>query len=243
MNSPSNMSGQGSIDLSVDWLCSPDKLSFVLKQNMLITSLNKEALNPKMCQDSQSALRMTERVSRDCNLRVVIKLLLEIMETQLKIFDDIIIVGTSLVMLNIASSKYFPIFRFQYLLYLLFILNILLAKPSLEEPNFAVEEGTVGFLSFVTNFFPQSFALPKYFLNNVENVFDWSKAVRHEISQNITFIRFRIIVALEIENPEGIKMRMHRHVQSIRVNAILIIRTIFISLLIEARIAVLRKYC
>jgi len=164
-----------------------------------------------MRQNSQSTLRMTKRISRNSHSWIVVKLFFEIMKAQLKVLDNVIIVSTALVMLNVTSSKYLPILCFQELLYLLFILATLLAKPTFKEPYFAVEKGSMCLLSFVAHLLSKDFAIPKNIFSDCENIFNWSKAVRCKVSQYIAFIRFRVIVALEIENPESIKMRVYSH--------------------------------
>lgn len=60
MNSPSNMSGKGSIILAVSRFRFPNELSFVLQQNMLIGPFHKVPLNAQVRQNRQCCLRMAK---------------------------------------------------------------------------------------------------------------------------------------------------------------------------------------
>ena len=59
-------------------------------------------------------------------------------------------------------------------------------------------------LGFVAYFFSKIFALPKHIFSHSEDIFDWSKAIWHEVAEDITLEGLGIIVALEIKNPESI---------------------------------------
>lgn len=48
MNGPSDMSGKGTVILSVSGFGFPNELSLALKQDMLIRSFNKVSLNTQM---------------------------------------------------------------------------------------------------------------------------------------------------------------------------------------------------
>ena len=104
VNSPANVRRKRSVDFTICGLSPPQELCFVLEENVLIRSLNKEPFNPKMRQNRKGRLRMPEGISRDRHPRVVIELLLEEMQPQFEVLDDIVIVSTSLVMLDVSSS-------------------------------------------------------------------------------------------------------------------------------------------
>ena len=102
-----------------------------------------------MCQNSQCTLRVAERVSSYRYFRIVIELFFEEVQSQLKIFNNIVVVGTSLVMFHIATSKYLPIFRLQQFSHFLSLGLMLLPEPLLEETHLAVNEHSMSFLGAI----------------------------------------------------------------------------------------------
>jgi hypothetical protein len=102
-----------------------------------------------MCQDSQCTLRVAERVSSYRYFRIIVQLFFEEVQSQLKIFNDIVIVCTSLVMFHIAASKYLPVFRLQQFSYFLSLRLRLLAEPLLEETHLAINEHSMRLLGAV----------------------------------------------------------------------------------------------
>jgi len=62
---------------------------------------------------------MSKAISRHCYFRIIVKLLLQKMQTQLKILNYIVVVGTTLVMFDIATTQDLPIFCLEQLLHFL----------------------------------------------------------------------------------------------------------------------------
>ena len=91
-------------------------------------------------------------------------------------------------------------------------------------------------LRFITNIFPNIFTLPQHISDGIEYILDWWESIALEIIANLRLRGLRIIIAIEIEYPISIKMRMHRHMQRIRLHPNLILPA-FAHLLLVAGIA------
>jgi hypothetical protein len=68
---------------------------------------------------------------------------------------------------------------------------------------------------------------------------DRGKAVGSEIPSNFPLLGLGIIVAIEVEDPEGVKMGVDRHVEGVRILAHSIVRTVLVHSGLVARVAVL----
>jgi hypothetical protein len=62
VNSPTNVRWQGTVSHSVSRLSLPDKLSFILQQNVFVRSLYEIAFHSSMGQNRERSLRMAEGV-------------------------------------------------------------------------------------------------------------------------------------------------------------------------------------
>ena len=196
-----------------------------------------------MSKDSQSALRMTKGISCYCHFWIIIKLCLEEMKPQLEILDDIIVVSTSLILLNISSTKNFPIFSFKQLLNFLPIFMLLFFIPSLEEPHLTIHKHPMRTLTSIGHSLPLLFAFPKHIFSNWKYIFDCCEAILHEIWSNIALASFGFIVTFKIEDPEGIQMRMHCHVQGVWSLTLFVGRTVLVHWLWVAWIAIILAQC
>lgn len=71
---------------------------------MLIRTLDEIAFNAEMCQDGQCALRMAKGISRNGYSWVIVELSLQEVESKFEVFNDIVVVSTSFIMLHKPSS-------------------------------------------------------------------------------------------------------------------------------------------
>lgn len=129
------MGGQGTVVSPVGRLRLPDELSFILQQNMLIRTFDKEALDSKMGKYGKGGLRMSKGISRYSCPGEVAKLFLQEVKTKLEVLNNVVVVGTAFVMLHVASAQYFPILSFQKLSNLSLDLFRLLDKPMFEKSH------------------------------------------------------------------------------------------------------------
>ena len=180
---------------------------------------------------------MPKGISRNCHSREVIELLLQKMQSKFVIFDYIVVVGASFVVLHISSSQNLPVLRLQDSLHLFLILCILLDEPPLEEPHLRVEKGPVCLLRPIAHSFPQFLALPEYIFGGGEDVLDGSEAIRGEVSVDCALIGFWIIVALEVEDPIGVEMRMDGHVECVGLLADSIVAAVAVEVVVVAGVA------
>jgi len=82
------------------------------------------------------------------------------MQTQLKILNYIVVVGTTLVMFDIATTQDLPIFCLEQLLHFLLFGVWLLSVPSFEKTHLTVDKHAMSFLSAITLSLSDVFALP-----------------------------------------------------------------------------------
>ncbi len=66
---------------------------------MLVRPLDEEPFDSQVRQDGQSALRVAKGICRDGNTWKVAKLLLQKMQSKLKVFNNVIVVSTAFIML------------------------------------------------------------------------------------------------------------------------------------------------
>lgn len=97
----------------------------------------------------------------------------------------------------------------------------------------------MSFLISSTLCFSNLFAFGENIQSSVEDLFDGMKAIAGKIATHISLIWLGVIVALEIENPEGIQMRMDWHVQSIGSNVVGVWLAIILLVSIVAGLAAL----
>ena len=83
-----------------------------------------------------------------------------------------------------------------------------------EEAHLWVHEWSMRFLSFIKS--PSEyFALPEDISCRGEYFFDWGKAIGIEVSTHFAFLRLWVVVAIEVEDPKGIQMRMNGHMEGV----------------------------
>lgn len=80
------------------------------------------------------------------------------MEPHLVVLNDVLVVGTPLVVLHVPSPHDLPILGLQQILHLRLHSLVLLTEPPLKETHFAVEERAVGLLGGVGPGIPESLA-------------------------------------------------------------------------------------
>lgn len=245
MNCPSDMSRKSTIVFTICWFSFPDKLCFVLEQNVFIRSFDKVSFNTQVSQNGQCCLRVSKWVSRNSCLRGVVKLIFQKVEPSMEVFNNIIIVGASFIMFDKSSANNFPILCFEKLFDLLFPYWGLFGIPFLEESHFTVEKWSMGFLTSFSEGFSVLFTFRQYFSDGVEYFFNWVKPIASEVRLDIALMRLRIIITVEVEDPVSIKMGMDRHVKSVWVLADFVFWTILIVILTVAlvftRVSLLEK--
>ena len=84
-----------------------------------------------------------------------------------------------------------------------------------EEAHLAVDKTAVGCLCSVALVLPDAFAFPEDVFGGVEDVFDGGKPVGAEVAADVALVGFGVVVTVEVEDPEGIQMGVHSHVQSV----------------------------
>ena len=131
-------------------------------------------------------------------------------------------------MLNIASAQDLPVLCLEQGLYLFFIGVLLLTIPSLEETHLTVDEHSMSTLSVVGDSLSFIFAFPKDFLGNGEDVPDSCESVLLEVGPDTALRWLRLVVALEVEDPEGIEMGVDGHVESIGPLAFLVFLAVLV---------------
>lgn len=83
---------------------------------------------------------MAEGIRRNGSPRIVADLLLQEVKAELKILDDIVIVGATLIMLDISPADDLPVLGSEKLSDRLPLLVGLFEIPSFEKPHFAVKK-------------------------------------------------------------------------------------------------------
>jgi len=156
------------------------------------------------------------------------------METCLEILNNIIIVGTALIVLDEPSSNNFPILSIYQIFHHCFLLIRQLRIPPLKESHFTVEKWPMCFLSGWTLSLSESFAFCQHLQSSVENLFNWMKSIACEVASDLTLSWVRVIVALKIKDPKCIKMWMNSHVHHMRWNITVVMIAIFILVLFVA---------
>ena len=131
-------------------------------------------------------------------------------------------------MFNESTANNFPILSFQEIFDFLFVYRWLLIVPFFEESHFTVHEGSVWFLTSFTESFSMLFTFRKDSNNSIEDFLNRIEPITSKIGHYISLIRFRVVVALKIEDPISIKMRMYRHVHSVWILSDLIFGTVVI---------------
>ena len=91
-------------------------------------------------------------------------------------------------------------------------------------------------LRAIADLLPQLFAVPQYSYGSVEDLLDGCEPIGIEITPDLSFLRLWVVVTIEVEDPKGVEMRMHGHMQCVRVLSHPIISTIFIQASPVARI-------
>ena len=66
----------------------------------------------------------------------------------------------------------------------------------------------MGLLGSITYFLSQFFAGPEYFLGAGEDLLHGVEAIGHEISAYFGLVRLGVVVALEVEDPIGVEVRV-----------------------------------
>lgn len=131
------------------------------------------------------------------------------MEPSLIVLDNIIIVCATLIMFNKSTTNDLPILSFKQFLNFGFGLGILLIVPSLKEPHFTVHKRPVTLLTSLTKGLSMFLALIKYSDDSVEDFLDGVEPIASEIGHDISLIGLGVVVALKVEDPEGVKMGMN----------------------------------
>ena len=137
------------------------------------------------------------------------------MQSKFKVFNNVIVVSTPLIVLDVPTSHNFPIFCLQNFFNFPLFFRVLLAVPAFEKSHFGVEERSMCFLWAITDCLPVLFAFPEDVFGGVEDLLDWVEAVRHEIPVDLGFVGLGIVVAFEIEDPVCVEVRMHWHVKRV----------------------------
>jgi hypothetical protein len=228
MNCPSNMSRKRTIILSVCWLGFPNELSLVLQKNMFIRSFDEKSLNTQMSQNGQSCLWMSKGICWDCCLWSIVELIFQEVKASLEILDDVIVVGTTFIMLNKSSANNLPILSFQKILNFLFSLWILLIVPFLEKSHLTVEKWSVTFLTSFAICLSMFFALTQDSCGSIEDLLNWIESIASKVWHDIALSRFRIIVTVHIKYPKGIQMWMYWHMKRVRLLSSLVASAILI---------------
>ena len=139
---------------------------------------------------------MPKWISRDSNFREIIKLIFQKVESSPKILNNIIIIGTSLIMLNKSTPKNFPILSFQQLLNIILNLLILLHKPFLKKTHLTIKKRSMCLLTSLSILLTMNFTLSKYTSYCVEDLLHWIETVLTKIWMYFTLVWLRIVVTV-----------------------------------------------
>lgn len=158
---------------------------------------------------------MAEGVCRNGYLWEVTELLLQEVRPQLVVIYDVVVVGTGLIVLHVATAEDLPVLGLEELFDGVLPLNTLLLVPPLEEAHFAVHECPPSLLMHLAVFLPEILAGVEHIHRRVEYVLYRGEPVLLEVPDHVAARRLRVVVVFEVEDPEGVQMGVHCHVQSV----------------------------
>lgn len=179
---------------------------------MFVGALDEVAFDAEMSEDGEGGLGVSEGVSTNGDPWVVVELFLEEVQSKFEVLDDVVEVGAAFVMLYVTSSQYLPVLGLEQLFDLLFVAWRLFEVPLLEETHFTVHERAVCSLGLVALSFAQVFALPQHGFGGVEDLLYRVEAVGHEVGVDVALVGLGVVVAVEVEDPECVEVRVDRHV-------------------------------
>ncbi len=70
-------------------------------------------------------------------------------------------------------------------------------------------------LGAVVDILPEFLTLPEDVLNGVEYLLDRVETIGHEVAEDVALLGLGVVVAVEGEDPVGIKMGVDRHMEGI----------------------------
>ena len=172
-----------------------------------------------MGKDGSIGLGMAKGVCRDGDLRHISEFSLEPMQSHLEVIDDLVVVGSCLVMLHKAPTENLPKSCLQNLLQCLSLVIVnSRSVPMFKESHFTVHEASMSPLVNIPVFLSPLLALVQHPQRSVEYLLDTIEVVLGEVGFDSPVARTWIVVVVKGKDPEGVKMGMYCHVKCVGIN-------------------------